>query len=65
MSYLIIHPQSEDKLTAIKAVLKALDVEFQESTNAYNPIFEAKMEEGEKDIEAGRTVKVTLDDIWK
>ena len=65
MSYLIVHPDSKAKLTAIKAVLTALDVDFQENTGTYNPDFVAKMEEGEEDIKAGRTVKVTLDDIWK
>jgi len=25
----------------------------------------AKMAEGEEDIKAGKTIKVTLDDLWK
>ena len=65
MSYLIIHPDSHDKLTAVKAVLKALKVDFDETETAYNPEFVAKIAEGEEDIKAGRTVKVTLDDLWK
>ena len=35
------------------------------SSNIYSPEFNAKMAEGEEDIKAGRTVKVTLDDLWK
>ncbi|WP_209329482.1 DUF2683 family protein [Lunatimonas salinarum] len=65
MNYLIVHPDNEAKLNAIKAVLKALDVAFEEGKGAYNPAFEEKIKEGEKDIQSGRTVKVTLDDIWK
>lgn len=31
MNYLIVHPENHNKLKAIKAVLKALDVEFDEA----------------------------------
>ena len=65
MTYLIVHPNSNDKLTAIKAVLKALDVDFDEAGTPYNPDFVSKMKEGEEDIKAGRTVKVSLDNLWK
>ncbi|WP_299579225.1 DUF2683 family protein [Mucilaginibacter sp.] len=65
MNYLIVHPDSEDKLTAVKAVLKALKVDFDETETTYNPEFVTKMAEGEEDIKAGRTVKVTLNDLWK
>ena len=65
MNYLIVHPDSNDKLTAVKAVLKALNVDCDEAKPPYNAEFVAKMAEGEEDIKAGRTVKVTLDDLWK
>ena len=65
MNYLIVHPDNHDKLTAVKAILKALKVDFDEAKTAYDPEFVTKMAEGEEDIKAGRTVKVTLDDIWK
>ena len=65
MNYLIAHPDNQDKLTAVKAVLKALKVDFTESATPYNAEFMAKIAEGEEDIKAGRTVKVTLDDLWK
>ncbi|HWK57407.1 MAG TPA: DUF2683 family protein [Parapedobacter sp.] len=65
MGYLIVHPDSSEKLTAIKAVLKALKVDFEESKTTYNADFVAKMQEGEEDIKAGRTVKMTLDELWK
>jgi len=65
MTYLIVHPNSNDKLAAIKAVLKALDVDFDEASTPYNPDFVSKINEGEEDIKAGRTVKVSLDNLWK
>ncbi len=65
MSYLIVHPENQEKLRAVKVVLKALKVDFEEPKTVYNPEFAAKIAEGEEDIKSGRTVKVTLDDIWK
>jgi uncharacterized membrane protein (DUF106 family) len=60
MNYLIVHPDNRDKLTAVKAVLKALNVDFDEAETKYDPEFVNKMAEGEEDIKAGRTVKVVL-----
>ena len=65
MTYLIVHPNSNDKLAAVKDVLKALDVDFDEASTPYNPDFVSKINEGEEDIKAGRTVKVSLDNLWK
>ena len=65
MNYLIVHPDSPDKLTAVKAVLKALNVDFDEAKTKYNSEFAAKIAEGEEDIKVGRTIKITLDDLWK
>ena len=65
MNYLIVRPDSHDKLTAVKAVLKALKVDFDESKTTYSPDFVAKMAEGEEDIKAGNTVKVALGDLWR
>ena len=65
MQTLIVHLDSKNKLTAVKAVLKALSVPFEEEKSAYTSEFKVKMKEGEEDIKAGRTVKVALDEIWK
>jgi hypothetical protein len=65
MTYLIVHPDSQDKLIAVKAVLKALKVDFDEAKTTYSADFVAKMAEGEEDIKSSNTVKVTLDDLWK
>ena len=61
MQTLIVHPDSKNKLTAVKAILKALDVPFEECKSSYTSEFEAKMKEGEQDIKTGRTAKITLD----
>ncbi len=65
MTYLIVHPDNHDKLTAVKAVLKALKVDFDEAKTKYTSEFVAKIADGEEDIKSGNTVKVSLDDLWK
>lgn len=61
METLVVHPDTREKYNA----LKALKIDFEKKGEPYNPEFIAKIKEGEEDIKAGRTTKITLDDIWK
>ncbi len=63
METLIIHTDNKDKLNALKAVLKALNIDFEKSN--YNSAFVAKIKQGEKDLQDKKGVKISLDDIWK
>ena len=63
METLIVHADSEEKPKALKAVLKALKIDFEKST--YNPEMIAKVKGGEKDLQQNKGVKISLDDIWK
>ncbi|HAH24614.1 MAG TPA: hypothetical protein DCL77_12830 [Prolixibacteraceae bacterium] len=65
METLIVQPDSKEKLDAIKAFMKALKIPFEASKSPYNPDFVAKIKQGDEDIKAGRTKKISLDDIWK
>ncbi len=65
METLIVHPESREKITALKAFLKALKIKFEVKEVPYNPDFLEKIQKGDEDIKAGRTTKVTLDQIWK
>ena len=65
MGTLIVHPDSKEKLTTLKAFLKALKIPFEEEKSPYNSEFVTKILQGDEDIKAGRTKKTTLDDIWK
>lgn len=69
METLIIHPEGEDKAKALKAFLKAFNIRFEsyidEKQNPYNSEFIAKIERGNDDVKAGRTTKISLDEIWK
>jgi len=65
MKTLIVQPDSKEKLDAIKAFMKALKISFEETKSPYNPEFVAKIKQGEEDIKAGKTKKISLDDVWK
>lgn len=65
METLIVHPDTKEKTNALKAVLKALKIDFEKGEGTYNPDFIAKIKEGKEDIKSGRATKITLDDIWK
>jgi hypothetical protein len=67
METIIVHPKNKEQLTALKAIMKALKVDFttEKSTeDYYSPGFNAKMKRGEEDINAGRTTKIEPADIW-
>jgi hypothetical protein len=67
MEILIVRPKNKEQLKALKAVLKALKIDFkiEKSTEKpYNPEFAAKMKRGEEDIKAGRATKIEPADIW-
>lgn len=66
METIIAHPENGDKLKAIKAVLKALNVAFEtKAEKPYTPEFVEKIKCSEEDIAAGRVHKISLDEIWK
>ena len=67
METLIAQPSDKQQLKALKAFMKALGIEFkvQKSGNEYNPEFVAKIEQSKAEIEAGKGVRIKVDDLWK
>lgn len=65
MGTLIVHPQGKEMLTTLKAFLKALKISYEEYKSPYNEEFVTKIRQGDEDIKAGRTKKISLDKIWK
>jgi hypothetical protein len=65
MSTLIVNPDSKEKLTIIKAFLKAMKISFIEEKPSYSSDFVAKIRQGDEDIKSGRTKKINLDEICK
>ena len=70
METLIVHPETPEKAAALKAVMKALNVAYEEdmdtteyllSTKANEQALEQSIEQAEK----GEIKTIILDDIWK
>ena len=49
MEVLTIHPENNEQLEAIKAVLKALKIPFDQKESRYDPEFVKKLHDAEKD----------------
>ncbi len=64
---IIIKNLQEKHLALITELARTLQFEIGEpaENQPYDPDFTAKIKQGDEDIKAGRTTKVTLDDIWK
>lgn len=70
METLTVHPQDKKQLTAVEAVLKALDIPFEKvnEESPYNPAFVAKIKKSQEDYKEGKGTMVTLDELnqlWK
>jgi len=63
----LLQPKNKEQLAALKAIMKALKVEFKAEKNTrtpYSPEFAAKMKQAEEDVKAGRTTKIEPADVW-
>ena len=65
METLIAHPKSKEQLEALKAVMKALKIDFETEKSPYNHEFVAKIKRGQAQVKAGKGVKIALEDLWK
>jgi hypothetical protein len=66
METLIVQPKDKEQLAALKAIMKALKVDYktEKSEKTYNKDFVNKMKQSEGDLEAGRTTQINPADIW-
>lgn len=58
-----INPKNKKESEKIKAILKAIEVDFIEET--YDKDFVKKILESKQEIKERKTVKVALEDLWK
>jgi len=70
METFIVHPKNNEEKKVIKAFLEALKIKFENQSDdsaesSYNPDFVAMVKENREDYEAGKGIKIDLDDIWK
>ncbi len=70
MSTFVVHFETEAQEKAVKAVLEALQINFEQELDETEYIMSsqamvARIEQGEKDIQAGKGVKVDINNLWK
>ncbi|MFB9845143.1 DUF2683 family protein [Mucilaginibacter ginsenosidivorans] len=65
METLIVQPKTKEQLAALKAVIKALKIDFTSEESPYNPEFVKKILQGREDIKNGKGIKVDTDNLWK
>lgn len=65
METVIARPVNKEQLAALKAIMKAIKVDFTTEKSTYNPEFLAKVDRAEEQIKSGKYRKVTPSDIWK
>ncbi|MES2276302.1 MAG: DUF2683 family protein [Bacteroidota bacterium] len=65
METLIVQPKTKEQLTALKAFIKALKIDFKTEKSPYNPEFVDKILQGREDIKNGKGVKIAPEDLWK
>jgi hypothetical protein len=65
---LILKNVKKNDLPLLKALAKRLDFEIEVQKKPYNPEFVKEILQGRKDIEEGRGIKMTIEEIdklWK
>ena len=58
METVIMHPESKEQLTALKAFAKALKVKFETEKSPYNPEFVAKIKESHERAKKGDVITI-------
>ncbi len=58
------YTEDASQIEAVKAIMKSLKIKFEVSKGiAYNPEFVAKIKQSEKEIQAGKTIRVKKEDF--
>jgi hypothetical protein len=65
METLIIQPKTKEQLTALKAFIKALKIDYKSEQSPYDPEFVEKILQGREEIKNGGGVKIDLGNLWK
>jgi len=65
METLIVQPKTKEQLTALKAFIKALKIDFKSEKSPYDPEFVKKILQGREDIKNGKGIRIATEDLWK
>lgn len=62
---MILHPKNKEQLSALKAIAKALKIDFETKKSTYDPEFVKDILQAREDIKNGKGVKIAIEDLWK
>lgn len=70
MSTIVVHTESEEQEKAVKAALESLHVSFEDEVDETDyinssPAMVERVEQAKKDVAAGKSVKVDINNLWK
>ena len=65
METLIVQPKSKEQLTALKAFIRTMRIDFKAEKGPYDPEFVGKILQGREDIKNGKGVKIPNEDLCK
>lgn len=65
METLIFRPKTKEQVNALKAIGKALKVDFESEKSPYDPEFVKDILQAREDFKNGKGVKIALEDLWK
>ena len=61
---IIVHPKNIEQTNVLKAFMKALNIKFEISKESpYNPDFVKKVLQGKKDIEQGKGITLSMNEL--
>ncbi len=61
----IVHTDNEEKIKAIRAFFKALDIAYDMNYFSYDPDFVKKIHQSEKELKEGKVLEIHKKDIKK
>jgi hypothetical protein len=65
MEIILARPENKEQLNAIKAVLKALNIDYiTKKETGYNPEFVEKIRESRNQAKEGKLTKFSIEDLW-
>jgi len=65
MIAITVKPKNKKEYTAIKKVLKVLNIESEDVESPYNPDFVKKILEGDEEYKQGKFKVIKTEDLWK
>ena len=60
-----MQPKTKEQLTALKAFIKAMKIDFKSEQRPYDPAFVEKITQGREDIKNGKGIKIAIKDLWR